>query len=390
MPFSQTPRPPLSGGGGLRQYQADFIGTLVNASKTARPDAVVLDPLTAYTTGPKAIGDQSDGPTAWVWRVRVSGFDVLIARENAARNGWDAEAILFTFTGVAPVDVDMSFEQAARAVVCMARPTGALGASQIWLYYFDSTVPGFVFSSFGVGRTPRVVLDNPQTPNESDVLLVYLDMTADRLRLRQQRDRYLTAYDSPLTGVADMFLEELVLTVDNRIRCVLTVRDVASGTYTFRLLDSTLYPFTLAVEDAFRPAHPGILATSTVRRALLSAGPPPFGTPSVSEDALVDPDAFRPSHPVVLNTSAVGAPLIVHLVFPDDAFRPSHPAVLNTSAIGVPLIVHLVFPDDAFRPSHPVVLNSSLLGSPLIQNMVFPDDAFRPGHPVLLNTSTLA
>lgn len=410
-PIVPQPRPALAATGGLRQRQQEFVdnGTLVGLNATVRPDALVLDPLTAYTTGPKALGDQSDGPTAWVWRARVVGLTVQLARENDTRTGWNADAMLFVFTGAAPSEIDVAFEQSSRAVVSMQRATGAGSAPEVWLYYFNAIALGYEFVSFGNGRTPRLILDNPQTPNSSDVLLAYLNPVADRLELRQQRDRYLTAYAGPLTGVVNLYLEEIVLTTDNRVRCIFAVRDPALGTYTVQLLDSVLYPFVLPAEDAIRPAHPIMRNTSTLIRALLSAGPSPFGVVDVSEDAAFDVEAVRPGHPALLVTSALVVPLILITdvssparLFVEDALRPAHPTLLVTSTLEAPIILITgvssparLFVEDAFRPTHPLLLGSSVLFDPLIivdqssAARLPPEDAIRPAHPLLLNTSTL-
>jgi hypothetical protein len=367
----------------------------VGLSRDVRPDALVLDPTIAYALGPVAEGDGSQGPVAWAWRLRVVAGAVRLARETAARDGWGPETTLFTVTGAPCIEVDLAFEQSGRAVVTMQRNTGAGGSPEVWLYYFNAFLTGFVFESFGPGRTPRVVLDNPQTPNESDVLLLYLDPVADRLRARQQRDRYLLVYDTPLTDVAQLFLEELLVTVDNRIRCVLSVRDPAAGTYTLRLLDSTLYPFLLPAEDGVRLQHPSV-ASAALQRALLSAGPPPFGVLTVSEDGTVEVDAVRVLHPAALGTSSLLDPIVSVALNPEDAVRPQHPAVANTSTLGTPIITIALNPEDALRPLHPVAQGTSSLIDVVIvvgqtgPNRLPAEDALRPLHPAVLATSTLS
>ncbi len=412
MTFTPQPRPDPPAGGGFRQYQADFAGELDGLSASVRPDALVLDPNIAYSLGPVAEGDDSDGPIAWAWRVRVaSNGDVLLSRENDTRDAWGAETLLFTITGALPTEVDLTFEQAGRAVVCAERPTGALGASEVWLYYLNPIVPGFVFENFGAGRTPRVILDNPGNPDVSDVLWLYINPLTAALELRQQRDRYLVVYPGPsLASIAELALEETLWTEDNRLRVVMSRRNATAGTYTIELLDSTLYPFILPSEDAVRAAHPAI-GTGELRRTLLSYGPEPFGDPGVSEDGIVRADGARAAHPSVLNTSTLlGNDIIIDDVSTParlpatDAARPSHPSVLNTSTLAVPIIAitDVSTParlrvEDAVRPAHPTVVaaGSSLVvvlititqtGSPQLTA----EDAFRPAHPAVLNTSTLA
>lgn len=409
MTFTGKPRPtPAAGTGGLRQFQADFAnGALRGLDATARPDALVLPPRIAYALGPRALGDLTDGPIAWAWRVRVSDAgQVLIARENDARTAWGAETVVFTITAPLPTEIDLAFEQSGNVSVCAQRPTGAGDTPEVWLYYLNPLLLGFVFQSFGPGRTPRLVLDNPATPSESDVLLVYLNPVADRLELRQQRDRFAVVFPGPVSPVTDVFLEEVAITIDNRIRCVFSRRNPVTGTYSIELLDSTLYPFVLASEDGARAGHPAITG-GDVRRTLLSYGPEPFGRPSISEDGLVPAEGATPGHPATLPTSTLGGNEIIITgtgnprLPPEDGARPQHPAALPSTTLRDPIITIIgtgnpqLRPEDGTRPGAPEVLPSSLLGASLIavtgtgSPRLQPEDAARPAAPTVLPTSTL-
>lgn len=405
MTITPEPRPAPATTSGTRQRQADFTGALGGLSATARPDALVLDPLIAYALGPVAVGDGSQGPTAWAWRVRATATQVLLARETATRDGWEPETVLFTYAGAPILEVDLAFEQQGNVVVCAQRNTGPAASAEVWLYFLDATVPGFVFTSLGGGRTPRCVLDNPQNPAESDVLVAYLDEVADRLRLRQQRDRYAIVYDTPLTAIGSFFLEELVMSADNRLRGVLSRRDAATGTYSLQFLDSVLYPFVLPAEDAVSPSVPVVLVTSTFEQVLFDIE---IG-PETSPVRLPVEDALEAAAPLIDATSTLGEPVLI--ITPDssplrlpaeDGLRGAWPVVLATSTLVLPIVLidattdPRLVPEDAIRPAHPTLLATSLLLQVVIlvqaatNPRLVPEDAIRPAHPTILATSTLS
>jgi hypothetical protein len=236
---------PVTSDAGLREFEAELNASDVtvsdNASFTKRPDALSFDYLTAYSIGPEDIADVSLGPTARVWRARAIDGIVYLSRANAANNDWEAEVALFNYTGEA-VEIDLAFEQAARAVVCLEI------AGRVWLYWFDSTISAFALTNFTAGRTPRLVLDDLDDTSNSDVLLFYIN--GNTLEYRQQRDRYDPAYATPVTGLdVNYFLEDVFRTTDNRIAVLYSIRNTALGQYSFGRLESTLYPFVLPEDE---------------------------------------------------------------------------------------------------------------------------------------------
>ena len=194
---------PITGGGagtslprGIRERYADFLadlGALNGASITRRPDAISFDYLTAFTVGPIALGDTSDGIVSWVWRVRCDATTVYAARENATRDGWLAETVVFVYGGSAIDELDVCFDQNGQAVIVAER------ASTLWIYYNDVTLGGYGFRNFGAGRTPRAVLDDPLDVVGSDVLVFFVD-PVNGVVYRQQRDRYATVYPTTPDG----------------------------------------------------------------------------------------------------------------------------------------------------------------------------------------------
>ena len=236
---------------GPRRTQAEFdtpSHQLLRASIDRRPDAVSFDYLWSFAYGPVAISDVSAGIRDRPWYVRCEGLDVYIARANDANDGWEAETLLFSYTGAAIVELDLAFEQAGRAVVVAERPTGTAGAPELWIYWFDPML-GFVFQNFGEGRTPRCILDEPDFTSESDVLVFYINDTDDEVKMRVQREEYATDHAVPITDVAEKFLEDVVKVSDSRIRVVASVRDAMAGTYTLESLESTLYPIAWGPDE---------------------------------------------------------------------------------------------------------------------------------------------
>lgn len=186
---------------GVRERYADFLAdnaVMVGTSITRRPDAISFDYLTAHTVGPIALGDTSAGIVAWVWKARATTTGVYVARENATRDGWLPETLLFNYGG-APIDeMDFCFDQNGQPIVAADR------AGVLWIYYPDITLGGYGFRSFGAGRTPRVVLDDPLDVNGSDVLVFYVD-TALGIVYRQQRERYATVHATTPSGANPVY-----------------------------------------------------------------------------------------------------------------------------------------------------------------------------------------
>lgn len=264
--------------GGL-EFQAEFqTGTdeYLGTSSARRPDAIVLDYLTAFCTGPVAEADVSQGLLDRAWRARcVNGVDsgtVYMARSSvgvaATREGtagdFEADAEIFSFAGLPVLELDVAFEQSARPVVCLERATGAAGASEVWLYWYDPRIPGFTLANLGAGRNPRVILDDPGNSAESDVLLFYISDPNDRLEMRVQREFYAVPHATPIEGVANTYCEEVAFARNNRLHVILSVRDAVGGRYKLAALESAPYPVRIGEELDVR--------TSVVNSATMRSG----------------------------------------------------------------------------------------------------------------------
>lgn len=211
-------------------------------SLTRRPDAISLDYLTCWSVGPIALSDNSAGPLARVWQLRVDGLNVMIAKENDTKTGWLAEQLLFSYTGAPIIEVDLAFDQNGAPVVCAERYTGTGGTSEVWLYRYDSVLGAYEFTVLAPGRTPRVMLDEYTFLDQSDVLVFYIN-PAQALVYRQQRDRYNVELATPATYLPHGYIEDVAKGKSSRVIVLVAQHDPVTGQYSVRPgAASSLYP----------------------------------------------------------------------------------------------------------------------------------------------------
>jgi hypothetical protein len=235
---------------GIRELSADFGGIKTgNLSLLKRPDALTFDYLTAFSLGPVALGDSSQGPIARPWYVRADNATktVYTAKANDTNDGWEAEQVLFVWVGNDINEVDFAFEQAGRPVVTAERTIA--GVSEIWLYWFKPFLGAFTFEKFDNGRTPRLVLDNPPDTANSDVEFFYLK-TGVGLVVRTQREAYAVAHATPHVEETDWYLEDVFYTNSWRV-ALLLVKHNPGGQYVKKRMETALMPvFFTPVVDA--------------------------------------------------------------------------------------------------------------------------------------------
>ena len=151
-----------------------------SGSLETRPDSFALDYQTAWAFGPIETGSVVSGLliSSWVaensYSVATQTGSIFLTRENDAGDNWRARGFLFTYTGNPLQEIDLTFDQAGRAVICADRIELIGGASQsiVWLYRFVTSE--FVFSPIATGSTPRVLLDNTIDTSTSDVTVFYI------------------------------------------------------------------------------------------------------------------------------------------------------------------------------------------------------------------------
>lgn len=249
--FFDEPLPTAEDGGVEKEFQADFVSPenkFDGSSVTRRPDAISLDYLHSFTLGPKAISDPSEGILYRPWRCWLeAGQYVYVARANVDNTDWEDGIRLFNskdWTTVEIKELDVAFTQNADPVVCCECSDG-----HIWIYFYNSA-PGhgqFEFNDFGVGRSPRAVLDDPFDVVNSDVQIFYI--IGAGLKYRQQRDRYTVVYDTPVVSVAGTYVEDAFRDNSLRLHVILSHRNTLTGRYSLDLLSSTLFPLKLPADS---------------------------------------------------------------------------------------------------------------------------------------------
>ena len=306
---------------GKREFQEDFeAGVLTaNLSTVRRPDALSFSYLQAFTVGPIAIGDQSGGTLNRPWYCRVDNTtkSVYIAKANDANDAWEAESVLFTFTGEDPIDeVDVAFEQNARPVVVAER------SGHLWIYWFDSTISQFSFDDFGPGRCARVALDDHRFNSmTSDVMVFYINEEmgdSGTVCYRVQRERYQTENTTPLEGgafygginlpaIENLYLEDLFQSRKYRLTLVFSVREPLTGVWSIGRLASTMYP----IEGEIEPSDVGQIETldGLLELVLFIVAPPGTEESQLNDAFTTVEDLVGVSHVEVL-----GGSLFINLI----------------------------------------------------------------------------
>jgi hypothetical protein len=252
----------------------DLISQFISLVK--RPDAVSPDYLYAFTTGPRAELDVTEGLFARAWKVRCSNAlkKIYVAVSNEANDEWEAEQELLTFTGDDFSEVDIAFDQQGQVVVC-----GVRGGNQIWLYYYETLISDYQFIQIATGRTPRVALDEPFDAAISDVLVSYVKSDDSAIVYRQQRDRYLVEYSTGYAATANSFVEDCGWTIDHRFLILVSERNTVTGRYGLLKIYSALYPIRGYDTEGLAPG--ATLRDSTLVTVIISVGgDPESGEPS--------------------------------------------------------------------------------------------------------------
>lgn len=345
----------------VREFFAEFNTAqhrVTDASITRRPDAISLDYRTAYSLGPEAIGTVAPDAREYTvrWRVRADDANnVWIARESGG--GFAAETLLFAYTGALIEELDFAFDQNASPVVCAER------AGQLFIYFFDPTVPGFTFASFGAGRTPRCVLDTTLASAESDVLVFYMRDAAGALAFRQQRDRYQVEFLAPDIAAArgvpstQLYIEDVARTRDNRLAVIYSLRNLTLGQYSLHRQESALYPY-FHEPDGVAPSV-SIVDGSSLVTALIA-------------HILFDIDNFAPT--VSIAAGSLLTALIAHILFDIDT-------VASTVSVGAGTLLMVVIPHTLFdidQAAPAVVVQAGTLAVVVIAHTLFDIDKLAP------------
>lgn len=224
---------------GIREFLVDFATERhsTTLSLDAFPNALSFSRTEAYARGPVAPGDVSQGLLSFAWRARYAAGSVLLGRADGG-----AEAVLFAIEGPAITWLGLAFEGSGRAVVAAERATSAGGGPEIWIYHFDAVADAFVWESFGFGRCPAAILDDDNSA-DGDVQVFYVD-SADAVMHRQQRNRYNTAFATPLVLAEGGRIGTVVRVEGTRLALFCYEPDPVTGRWTEKRLDSEIFPYT--------------------------------------------------------------------------------------------------------------------------------------------------
>lgn len=135
-----------------------------------------------YELGGIALNDPSEGLQYQIWRARIEseGAEIIIDAQNV-----DPFVLI---AGVNITEVSISFDQNMNPVVAYVED----GTPK--LYWYDSTVPGMVTTSFADIVTPRVSMDDKRKSQSQNNDVIFAYMKNSNLYMRMQRDRYSVEY----------------------------------------------------------------------------------------------------------------------------------------------------------------------------------------------------
>jgi hypothetical protein len=112
------------------------------------------------TGGWNAISDVSAGLTYQTWTLSygASGGQMVLSPETGS------PTILFTRGGIN--DISLAFDQNMRPAVAYTLN------GRVYLWWYDTVVLAYVASDFGIGRTPRLCMDDKRATavGQSDVM----------------------------------------------------------------------------------------------------------------------------------------------------------------------------------------------------------------------------
>ena len=154
----------------------DQLSTTPRPTQLLSPDSLQSSTGYDYELGGVGLNDPSQGLQVQTWVAYQVGADIIVADEA------DNETVV---TSPGAVDsLSLAFDQNMQPAIAYEQS----GASH--LYWFDTTIPGFVTLDFPGVRTPRLCMDEKRALNisQSDIILAYI--RDDRLYYRQQRDRF--------------------------------------------------------------------------------------------------------------------------------------------------------------------------------------------------------
>ena len=250
----------------FRQFQEDFETEgyqLDEASLNRRPDAISPTFRHPFALGPFQLSDPSRGLVERPWAARIVENEVQISRSNGSvaeiaaglSRSWGPWTTLFTFDGDPIIEMDLGFDQNGAAYIVAERADGG-----VWLYWPNPLQGGlFVFEKIADGWSPRILLDDPENAEESDVLVFYCD--DEGVHWRAQREVFGTPYLIPnefwSTVEGEIVeldpsctrLQDAALSTGRRLVLLADEHDDENGTYRLLVRETAPYPVYMEPED---------------------------------------------------------------------------------------------------------------------------------------------
>ena len=195
---------------------------LTDTSLEARPDALSLDYQTGFAFGPIETGSTASGSIDKAWRIQnlynegTFTGSVVLSRENDAGDNWRTGSVLFEYSGSTIEEIDLTFDQSARAIVTGDRKfiVASISQSQVWLYRFDAGEGAFIFTGIATGSTSRVMLDDPIDTANSDVLVFYVKSVTSEAQFGSWGvGQFIAATGSGTSGVFSSSYQDNAITL---------------------------------------------------------------------------------------------------------------------------------------------------------------------------------
>lgn len=140
------------------------------------PDGLLLDDLHDYEMGGVALNDPSQGLEVQTWECFYRESDVVV------QPAVGPETVLFSTPRITALS--LAFDQNMRPVVAFEQE------GEVWLWWWDTLTSTRRTDSFGVGRCPRVTLDDKRASQSANSDIVFAYIREKNLCYRQQRDRF--------------------------------------------------------------------------------------------------------------------------------------------------------------------------------------------------------
>lgn len=152
-----------------------------NVTRMLAPDVDKVSGLTDSEWGGSDIKNTDSGFLVHIWTVRVEDDKVLLFR------GDNFHSILLVQDGI--TDIALTFDQTMNPVLAWRNID-----NELILRSFDALTQTFIQTSFGLGKCPRLSLDDkrPIAVGISDIIFAYIKNNS--LCYRQQREAFLIEY----------------------------------------------------------------------------------------------------------------------------------------------------------------------------------------------------